>query len=257
MKPIVAAILAALTLATPAEAKQHRHHRRRQQHAHASPAVAPRLTGIGNVPGCIDGADPTPFLRFYGAQILRIIVRPDRGATGSALPCVRAAAAAGYKVNLSIQWSNAWAPAQVADFYRQVLSLYAPFLWAVSIGNEQEFADNGPALTGAQYAAAWRAAEPVVASLAPSAWRVAGEISPWGLPYLKDAFAAGLPGVEAVAAHPYDMQQHFSVPDMLAWCHSIGMPVWFTEGLLLPGSWGPDLPLRAMSGATVADAWLG
>ncbi|MEO9024775.1 MAG: hypothetical protein ABI339_07215, partial [Solirubrobacteraceae bacterium] len=54
-----------------------------------------QMIGVGDVPGCARGADPVPFLRLYGAQVLRVILN-DR-TYGSALPCVQAAFAAGYR----------------------------------------------------------------------------------------------------------------------------------------------------------------
>jgi len=218
------------------------------------------MIGVGDIPGCLrDGADPTPYLREYGAQILRVIIAPTArdGAYGSALPCIQAAYAAGYKIHLSIQYWNSWTPQQAADFYREELPRYAPYLWAVSIGNEQELAQGGPSQTGQQYSTYWKALEPVVAQITPNAIRVAGEISPWGLHFLGAALLSGLPGAQAISAHPYAMPGCFPVPAVVALAHAAGLPLWFTEGLQGPSSWGPDIPLQAMTGATVADAWLG
>jgi hypothetical protein len=92
------------------------------------------MIGVGDVPGCMQGADPTPYLRLYHAQILRVIINATHGAYGSALPRVEAAYAAGYKVHLAVQYWNSWTPQQAAAFYRQVLPQYAPYLWAVSVG---------------------------------------------------------------------------------------------------------------------------
>lgn len=285
----LAAIVAAFAPGV-ANAKAHQHHRkpvacrraahRRCKHHHHHQAnrpsapppattaalVPPGMIGIGDAPNCLTyGADPLPYLREYpNAQILRVIIAPgDRlGGNGSALPCIKDAYAAGYKIHLAVQYWNSWTAQQAADFYRQTLPQYAPYLWAVSIGNEQELGQWGPDQTGAQYSAYWRALEPIVARLAPNAIRVAGEISPWGLPFLKVALLYGLPGVQAIAAHPYAVAGTFPVFGIVRLCHALQLPLWFTEGLQGPDSWGPgspaaDLPLQQMAGATVADAWLG
>jgi hypothetical protein len=39
--------------------------------------------GVGDVPGCLWGADPTRYLRQYGAAVLRVIVTPLWGGLGS------------------------------------------------------------------------------------------------------------------------------------------------------------------------------
>ena len=108
----------------------------------------------------------------------------------------------------------------------------------------------------------WRAVEPVVANLAPQAIRVAGEISPWGMRFLLRLCAR-------VARRSGDRRTRlrrpygFSLPQILAWNHRTRLPLWVTEGLLGPGSWPAasprmhDLPLSAMTGAAVVDAWLG
>jgi hypothetical protein len=109
-----------------------------------------------------------------------------------------------------------------------------------------------------QYAAIWRAVEPTIATMAPHAIRVAGEVSPWGLPFLSEAVRAGLPGVQAFSAHPYQMAGGMTPAAFLAFAAARHAPMWFTEGLVVPGSWGgtADISLPKMAGAVVADAWL-
>jgi hypothetical protein len=161
-------------------------------------------------------------------------------------------------VHLGFQYLNVWTVAQAAAYFKQVLSYYAPYAWAVSVGNEQELYQGGPGQTGGAYAADWRASEPIVAELGPKAIRVAGEISPWGWQFLKRALSAGLPGAQALAAHVYAYPyHHFRIPDFEDWCRSVGLPYWFTEGAPYPGSRAPVVPLSQPDGARIIESWLG
>ena len=227
-------------------------------------APAPRAygstIGLGNVPRCLQGGNPTPVLRRYGASVLRVVLTPLWGGAGSggeALACLRAASAEGYRVHLVIQYLNVWSIQQAASYLEQVLSYYARYAWAVSIGNEQELYQGGPGQTGTQYAAEWRALEPLVAQRAPQAILVAGEVSPWGWQFLRRAVGAGLPGARALAAHVYTYRYHFQIPSFEAWCGSLGLPCWFTEGAYYAGSAAPDAPFSQLRGAPVIEAWLG
>ena len=199
----------------------------------------------------------------YHATVLRLVISPGHGDRGQALACVRAAVAAGDKVHLAIGYDNRWSTATVVSYFKRVLASYARYAWAISIGGEQELTQGGAKSTGARYSATWRAVEPIVARLAPHAIRVAGEISPWGTQFLYSAYAHGLPGAQAIAVHGYVARYGFSLSSIVAWNRRTRLPLWITEGLLGPGSWPAasprmhDLPLSAMTGAAVVDAWLG
>jgi hypothetical protein len=201
-------------------------------------------------------------LKRYHATVLRLVVDPQHGEAGQALPCVQAAVAAGYRVHIAIAYSNRWPNRTVVAYFKQVLASYAPYAWAISIGNEQELLQGGASATGRRYAAVWRAAEPVVARLAPQAIRVAGEVSPWGLSFLRAAYASGLPGVQALSTHAYTSRFGFDLPTVVAWARTTGLPLWVTEGLDGPGAWPAGqhrmhaVPLSQMAGVAVADAWL-
>jgi hypothetical protein len=226
---------------------------------HGAPEAAEPLFGIGNVRGCLGGGDPVPYLRKYRAAVLRVVVTPlwgGLGSNGEALPCIRDARDAGYRVHLVIQYSNVWTTEQAVAYFRQVLSYYGRFAWAVSVGSEQELFQGGVGKRGRQYAEAWRALEPVVAELAPQAIRVAGEISPWGLSYLKGAVRAGLPGAQVVAAHVYTYPFHFRIPVFEAWARAVRLPYWFTEGAYVAGSKAPVVPVSELAGAPVIEGWL-
>jgi hypothetical protein len=226
---------------------------------HGALEAANPLFGIGDVPGCLGGGDAIPYLRRYRAAVLRVVVTPlwgGLGSNGEALPCVRGAWDAGYRVHLDIQYSNAWSIAQTVAYFRHVLSYYGRFAWAVSVGNEQELFQGGAGKTGRQYAEAWRAVEPVVAELAPHAIRVAGEVSPWGLSYLKGAVHAGLPGAQVLAVHVYNYPFHFRVPVFEAWARTLHLPYWFTEGAYVAGSKAPVVPVSELAGAPVIEGWL-
>jgi hypothetical protein len=211
------------------------------------------------VPGCLGGGDPTPYLLQYRATLLRVIITPlwgGLGSNGESVRCLRAAQAAGYRVHLVVQYSNAWDEAQTVAYFKQVLSYYGRYAWAVSIGNEQELVEGGPPRTGRQYAEQWQALEPIVAALAPQAIRVAGEISPWGWTFLKRAVSVGLPGAQAFGAHVYAYRFHFAIPAFEAWARSLHMPYWFTEGAYIPGSKAPVVPVSQLADAPVIESWL-
>jgi hypothetical protein len=238
---------------------------RTPQHGHVTHGAAPaRLIGVGNVPGCLTGSpNGLSVLQTYHATVLRLVISPGHGDGGQALPCVRAAVAAGDKVHVAIGYGNRWSTGTVVSYFKRVLASYARYAWAISIGGEQELTQGGGKSTGARYSATWRAVEPVVARLAPHAIRVAGEISPWGIQFLSAAYTSGLPGAQAIAVHGYFARYGFSLPQIMAWNRRTRLPLWITEGLLGPGSWPAasprmrDVPLSAMAGAAVADAWLG
>lgn len=244
------------------------HRPRAARHRHVvhvsvrSHRASPTLIGVGNVLGCIDGATSgLPILRTYHASVLRVVVQSPYGQNGQALPCVRAARAAGAKVNIAIGYNNLWSTNTIVAYFRHVLSFYAPYAWAISIGNEQELsAGKGAAETPTQYAAVWRAVEPVVAGLAPRAIRVAGEISPWGFSFLRGAYRSGLPGAQAIAVHPYAAAFGFKLAHVLAWTHTTGLPLWATEGLTGPYAWSKPtqhaVPLSRLAGVRLASAWV-
>jgi hypothetical protein len=177
----------------------------------------------------VNGGDVSPFMRAHHATVLRIIV-PYRG-TNRAAACASRASANGYRVYLSLQYDNAWSPARVAAYFRRTLPEFAPYTWAVSVGNEQDLVQGAPG-AGAKYSPVWNAVEPVVARIAPKAIRVFGETSPFGFPFLEDAFRAGHPrGAQAIAFHCYDVKNGglSIVPQVAAWAASQRLPLWCSE----------------------------
>ena len=152
----------------------------------------------------VNGGDVSPFLRSHHATVLRLIV-PSQGPS-SGVACASRAAAEGYRVYVSLQYSNAWRPARVAAYFRRTVPQYAPYAWAVSVGNEQDLAVQGGRATGTRYRAVWNAVEPVLAHVAPRAIRVYGETSPFGFPFLQQSFVGSRPrGAQAIAFHCYDV----------------------------------------------------
>lgn len=237
------------------------------QHATTPPPVARQVTNppavaIGNLPGCFWGqpADPNSYVREYGASVLRIIIPEWQYDHSNLLPCVQVARRAGLRVNLVIQWLNTDSPAQVAGYAQRVLNDLGAYAWAVTLGNEQELqqAQTGmAAATPAEFAADWRAAEPVVAGMNPGAIRVVGDISPWGFGFMRAV--GSLPGAQVLGAHSYQIQGVFNVTDLIAWAKQQGWPVWFDEGLAGPDAWlGGSFLLSAgqMAGAQLVGVWL-
>jgi hypothetical protein len=229
----------------------------------AGPADAIVMQADPQTPCQVDGDNPQPFLQAHDATVLRIVV-PDYPSP-NALSCVAVAAAEGYHVYLSLQYDNAWSPTQVAAYFAHTLPEYAPYAWAVAVGNEQDIfstqhLQQGVPRTarvctgtgvrrrcernaGAYYREVWNAVEPVVAHIAPTALRVYGETSPWGLGFLKDSFAAGRPkGAQIVAFHCYDTKWGGlrAVPRVAAWASTYHLPLWCSEmsDALHPFVWG-------------------
>ena len=186
---------------------------------------------------------------------------PAQGIHGEALPCIRGARREGYKVMLVIAWNDAWSPRQTASFFSSVLRIYRPYLWAVGAGNEPEL--EGPHLSGAGYSRDWKAVEPVLKRMVPHAIRVGGEISPYGLGFLQAALRAGLPGVQAIATHPYAYPWEFKIPQVLQLAQRNHAALWCDEGLYEgPTSWRPTSPkgakfmtLSSLRGAVLAGVW--
>jgi hypothetical protein len=230
----------------------------------------PPVTGVGNAPGCLDGADPRPAMQLYpGATVLRIILSAydwwssplaaGDGTDGSALPCVQAAIRQGYKVMISLQWDNQWTPQQTAAWFQQELAIYGPYLWAIGVGNEQEIGyqdgyqggSRDPNGEASAYAANWNAVLPVILQDAPQALRVAG-VGPWSLAYDTDILQIGLEDVQALGMNMY----YIPVPQVLQLADAYHIQLWITEGLAGADSWGASEPLDFYRGAQVALAWL-
>lgn len=223
-----------------------------------APDPNPPEVGVGNVPGCDRGADPGSSLRAYNAKWLRVVVSvyySGDNLNGSAATCMKDAVGEGARVQVVLQWSNCWTPAQAAAWVSAQLAPYARYASAVALGNEQEIQVGCTTYQG-DYAADWKAAEPIVAQMAPNATRIGGEVSPWGLAWLQYELNEGLPGIQVAAVHVYIVPDGTPASQMLAAVNARGLPVWFDEGLSGPGSWGDDLPLPALAGGEVAMAWL-
>jgi hypothetical protein len=100
--------------------------------AHATPIVAAdyQTQCVGqdaNINGLLASQDAT---------VMRISINPTTA--GQGLDCVRGAYDAGYRVFLNLGFGVLWTPAQMAQWFASVLPQYAPYLWAVSVGSEQE-----------------------------------------------------------------------------------------------------------------------
>ena len=222
-----------------------------------STAQARTRIAAGNIPGCLSGSqtDPGWYLRRLHASVLRVVVSPDYGQDGQALPCIRAARSKGYRTELVIQWNSSWSLSRTKRFFKHVLGAYRRYVWAVGIGNEQEIT---PKLSASGYSHAWRGIEPIVKRMAPWAIRVGGEISPWGLGFLSAALRDGLPGIQVLAVHPYYYSWAFSPWQGLRLAQRYGLPLWDDEGLYDgPGTWHPHQArsLRALRGAALIGVW--
>jgi hypothetical protein len=225
---------------------------------HQSMPVPRGMTlGVGNVQNCIsDGANPVPTLKRYRLKWFHEVVPPYANPTVPAR-CFAAAAAAGYRLSVAVQYNNSWSTAQDQAWFNTVMGAIGPSVSEVSIGNEQELWTGGQPQKPSVYAKTWRAVEPIVRRYAPHALIGAGEISPWGESFLKAAWKIGLPGAQLIAAHPYRKPGNFTISELLGWAHKHKRPLWFTEGLLLPPrSWGVSVRPVKLVGASYAFGWL-
>jgi hypothetical protein len=195
----------------------------------AAPARSMIMQADDQLTCVVSGGDVGPFMRAHHATVLRIIV-PYRGRSNG-VGCASRAAAEGYRVYISLQYDNGWRPGLVASYFRRTLPQYAPYAWAVSVGNEQDLVQGAPA-TSATYRSVWNAVEPVLARIAPRAIRVYGETSPFGFPFLQQSFRPRRPrGVQAIAFHCYDVTNGglSLVPQVAAWAASKHLPLWCSE----------------------------
>jgi len=231
----------------------------------AAPAAFARqsLYAVSKESACLANQNVNPFLRANHANVMRLILSPQAAPVAAGIACVEAAHTAGFKVYISFQFNNHLTPSQVKSYFARVLPTYAPYLWAVGVGNEQDLAMSGTSgqgtvslsrdgrTAGQNYRAVWNAVEPLLVKLVPHAIRVYGEFSPWGFGSTETGFAHGRPpGVQAIAAHCYHTKFDglLQVPQDAAWAASKGLPLWCSE-------MGPAFPSRTMPRWAVPDSW--
>ncbi len=102
----------------------------------AAPAHAMMMQVDPQTPCVVHGDNVQSILQAHDATVLRIVL-PDFPSP-NALLCVERAKAEGYRVYVSLQYDNAWSPTRVASYFARTLPPYAPYAWAVSVGNEQD-----------------------------------------------------------------------------------------------------------------------
>ena len=123
-------------------------------------------------------------------------------------------------------------PGARGAYFRRTLPQFAPYAWAVSVGNEQDLVIQGAPATSAKYRAVWNAVEPVLARVAPHVIRVYGEVSPFGFRFLQQSFQPRRPrGAQVIAFHCYDAKYGglSIVPQVAAWAASERLPLWCSE----------------------------
>jgi hypothetical protein len=225
-------------------------------------SARPSFIAVSRETECIANRNVNAFLRANHANVMRLILSPQDASSGAGIGCIKAARAAGFKVYISLQFNNGLTPAQVASQFSQVLPRYAPFVWAIGVGNEQDLTSgstNGQSArglsrdgrtAGQNYRAVWDAVEPVLVKLAPRAIRVYGEFSPWSFGANQQGFSSGRPpGVQAIAAHCYHTKVGglAQIPKAAAWAASKRIPLWCSE-------MGPALARPTRSWA-IPDTW--
>ena len=229
----------------------------------AASARRPTWFAVSSETACLANKNVNSFLRANDANVLRLILSPQEAPAGAGIGCIQDAHAAGFRVYISLQFNNHLTPSRVAAYVGQVLPAYAPYVWAVGVGNEQDLSmpsaygqgtvslSGDGRSAGQNYRAVWNAVEPVLVKLAPQAIRVYGEFSPWGFSATEQGFAHGRPpGVQAIAAHCYHTKVDglLQIPQDAAWAASKRLPLWCSE-------MGPALPSRLMPKWIVPDSW--
>ncbi len=247
VRALVATAVAAALLVAPAAASARR----------------PTWFAVSSEGACLANKNVNSFLRANHANVLRLILSPEDAAAGAGVGCVEDAHAAGFRVYISLQFNNRLSPSQVAAYVGRVLPAYAPYVWAIGVGNEQDLSmpsaygqgtlslSRDGRTAGQNYRAVWNAVEPVLVKLVPRAVRVYGEFSPWGFTATEQGFAHGRPpGVQAIAAHCYHTKVDglVQVPQDAAWAASKGLPLWCSE-------MGPALPRRTTPKWIVPESW--
>ena len=247
MRALVATAVAVVVMVAPAAASARR----------------PTWDAVSSETACLANRNINSFLRANHANVMRLILSPQDAPVAAGIGCVEDAHAAGFRVYISLQFDNHWTPGQVAAYVAQVLPTYAPYVWAIGLGNEQDLSmpaaygqgtislSRDGRSAGQNYRAVWNAVEPVLVKLAPRAIRVYGEFSPWGFSATEQGFAHGRPpGVQAIAAHCYHtkVQGLVQIPRNAAWARSKRLPLWCSE-------MGPALPRRTMPKWIVRDSW--
>jgi hypothetical protein len=219
-------------------------------------SARPRLFAASNQSRCLAGVSVNTFLHAQHANVLRLILSPYWAEHGGGLYCIQAAYAAHYKVYVSLQFSNRWSPRRDAAYFARVLPAFAPYLWAIGVGNEQDLPfivlphQRHRALSGTAYRRVWNAVEPVIARLAPHAVRVYGEFTPWAFGATVQGFVHGRPrGVQAIAAHCYHTKRGglMDIPALARWAASKRLPLWCSE-------MGPALPKRTTPHWAIAES---
>ncbi|MBV9717111.1 MAG: hypothetical protein JOZ64_17175 [Solirubrobacterales bacterium] len=190
--------------------------------------LRPPASGACNEGLFLNGGDPGPWLKSRHATVMKLIApRAPDPRTGVA--AVRKAYAEHYKVLVSIQFTEADTVPQIVRDFKARVPLYAKYAWAISVGNEADLR-----LSAAKYRQVWNAVEPVIHKLAPKALPVFGEVTPWGLGFMKRAWGKTAPrGVAAIAFHGYHTTARnaglMALPQVAAWAQSKHVPLWDTE----------------------------
>lgn len=104
--------------------------------AFAPAANATTYVAVDDQTQCLYGGSVNSELQAQGANVMRLII--DASTAGQGLPCIQAAASAGYKVYLTVGYNASWTPEQTASWFSQILPQYSPYLWAVSVGSEED-----------------------------------------------------------------------------------------------------------------------
>ena len=229
----------------------------------AALARRPTWDAVSSEVACLGNHNVNPLLRANHANVMRLILSPQEAPAGVGIVCVQDAYAAGFRVYISFQFNNRLSPSQVAAYMARVLPAYAPYVWAVGVGNEQDLSmptasgqgtvalTRGGRSIGQNYRAVWNAVEPVLLKLVPRAVRVYGEFSPWGFAAIQQGFTHGRPpGVQALAVHCYHTKIGglLQVPQEAAWAGSKHLPLWCSE-------MGPAFPTRTRPNWAVPDSW--
>jgi hypothetical protein len=198
-----------------------------------SQASAPLVTGIANLPGDCSMLPPLPHVTAVRVNLAVYEPLVDE------LACATTVHSAGYRLLISVQYTNTWSLARDRRWFTAAAQMYAPLdPYSISVGNEQGLSRHHPrSATPAHYDRVWRAVEPIIADHDPQALRVAGEITPWGLAWFRQVVIDGLPGAQVYSAHVYPVTSGYSPRAFVALARTHHVRAWATEGMCGPDAW--------------------
>jgi hypothetical protein len=184
------------------------------------------------------GVIPFKLMREHHANTLRIVMlwNLDKKRQGNIMRVVKEAKRRHIRVYLTVQYNDTLSVKQATKTYLNRVQPYLRYVWAVSVGSEQE----GPSPKGESphhYRQVWDRVAPTLKKKAPHVIRVFGEVTPWGGQWMKYAYWDSFDShkrakyVQAFSIHPYwsDTLGLRDVPQLAKWAAKQHLPLYLSE----------------------------